>query len=196
MTASSPREAEIRTPPLSLTERVTEAGRLPDLPPLSFCPRSSSPARQLTFLRQGLLSNIYLPVGDRPMPLLRWLLQVRTAAAARWRERAGPTPGEGPLSGVGGGPGGGWAPGPPSSSCPWGLLDWSSLRLEEGGRLAMMESGRCRPWPVASRRDPPERVPCGVLPLCDSHSPGALIVCRLFRSQVWALVPQAAALPV
>lgn len=71
---------------------------------------------------------------------------------------------------------------------PVGLLGWSSLRLEEGGRL-VMESGRGRHRPVASRRDPPARVPCTVLPLCDSRSTGAPIVCRLFsRLLVWALV--------
>lgn len=64
VTASSPGKA--RTPPLSLAERVTE--EVASLTPRSVPAPGSSPARQLTFLRQGLLSSVYLPVGDRPMP--------------------------------------------------------------------------------------------------------------------------------
>lgn len=52
-----------------------------------------------------------------------------------------------------------------------------------------MESGRGRHRPVASRRDPQRVCPYGVLPLCDSRSTGAPIVCRLFsRLLVWALI--------
>ncbi|XP_012582858.1 PREDICTED: protein FAM178B [Condylura cristata] len=37
---------------------------------------SSPPAQQLSFLRRGLLSNLYLHVLDCPLPLLRWLFQL------------------------------------------------------------------------------------------------------------------------
>uniref|UniRef100_A0A8D0Q2V3 Coiled-coil SMC6 And NSE5 INteracting (CANIN) domain-containing protein n=1 Tax=Sus scrofa TaxID=9823 RepID=A0A8D0Q2V3_PIG len=39
---------------------------------------SSPPAQQLSFLRSGLLSGLYLHVGDRPEALLRWLFQLLT----------------------------------------------------------------------------------------------------------------------
>nr|XP_059882333.1 protein FAM178B-like [Delphinus delphis] len=39
---------------------------------------SSPPAQQLSFLRSGLLSSLYLPSGLRPVPLLRWLFQLLT----------------------------------------------------------------------------------------------------------------------
>ena len=43
------------------------------------CPYSSPLAQQLSFLRSGLLSNLYLqaPAPTCPIPLLQWLFQVR-----------------------------------------------------------------------------------------------------------------------
>ncbi|XP_036024218.1 protein FAM178B isoform X2 [Onychomys torridus] len=38
----------------------------------------SSPAQQLSFLHQGLLSNLYLHASDYPRPLLQWLFQLLT----------------------------------------------------------------------------------------------------------------------
>ncbi|XP_069436686.1 protein FAM178B isoform X1 [Ovis canadensis] len=57
---------------------ILDSSQLKPRSPLEKLFLSSSPARQLSFLRQGLLSSVYLPVGDRPMPLLRWLLQLLT----------------------------------------------------------------------------------------------------------------------
>ncbi|XP_070330588.1 protein FAM178B isoform X2 [Odocoileus virginianus] len=57
---------------------LLDSSQLKPRSPLEKLFLSSSPARQLTFLRQGLLNSIYLPVGDRPKPLLRWLLQLLT----------------------------------------------------------------------------------------------------------------------
>ncbi|XP_043323766.1 protein FAM178B isoform X2 [Cervus canadensis] len=57
---------------------LLDSSQLKPRSPLEKLFLSSSPARQLTFLRQGLLSSIYLPTGDHPMPLLRWLLQLLT----------------------------------------------------------------------------------------------------------------------
>uniref|UniRef100_A0A8C6CPS5 Coiled-coil SMC6 And NSE5 INteracting (CANIN) domain-containing protein n=1 Tax=Moschus moschiferus TaxID=68415 RepID=A0A8C6CPS5_MOSMO len=57
---------------------ILDSSQLKPRSPLEKLFLSSSPARQLTFLRQGLLSSVYLPAGDRPMPLLRWLLQLLT----------------------------------------------------------------------------------------------------------------------
>ncbi|KAB0357397.1 hypothetical protein FD754_001553, partial [Muntiacus muntjak] len=54
---------------------LLDSSQLKPRSPLEKLFLSSSPARQLTFLRQGLLSSIYLPEGDHPMPLLRWLFQ-------------------------------------------------------------------------------------------------------------------------
>ncbi|KAF5926177.1 hypothetical protein HPG69_011303 [Diceros bicornis minor] len=39
---------------------------------------SSPPAQQLSFLRSGLLSNLYLHIRDCPVPLLQWLFQLLT----------------------------------------------------------------------------------------------------------------------
>ncbi|XP_073906300.1 protein FAM178B isoform X1 [Castor canadensis] len=39
---------------------------------------SSSPAKQLSFLRSGLLSNLYLHTSDSLVPLLQWLFQLLT----------------------------------------------------------------------------------------------------------------------
>uniref|UniRef100_F7I216 Family with sequence similarity 178 member B n=3 Tax=Callithrix jacchus TaxID=9483 RepID=F7I216_CALJA len=39
---------------------------------------SSSPAQQLSFLRSGLLSTLYLHMPDCPVPLLQWLFQLLT----------------------------------------------------------------------------------------------------------------------
>ncbi|XP_023396888.2 protein FAM178B [Loxodonta africana] len=39
---------------------------------------SSPPAQQLSFLRRGLLSNLYLHRPDCPVPLLQWLFQLLT----------------------------------------------------------------------------------------------------------------------
>ncbi|XP_007535786.2 protein FAM178B [Erinaceus europaeus] len=39
---------------------------------------SSPPAQQLSFLRSGLLSNLYLDTPDCPVPLLQWLFQLLT----------------------------------------------------------------------------------------------------------------------
>lgn len=47
---------------------------------------SSPPFQQLSFLHSGLLSNLYLHRSDCPVPLLRWLFQVRAKPTARWRE--------------------------------------------------------------------------------------------------------------
>ncbi|XP_065784942.1 protein FAM178B [Muntiacus reevesi] len=57
---------------------LLDSSQLKPRSPLEKLFLSSSPARQLTFLRQGLLSSIYLPEGDHPMPLLRWLFQLLT----------------------------------------------------------------------------------------------------------------------
>ncbi|XP_055257207.1 protein FAM178B [Moschus berezovskii] len=57
---------------------ILDSSQLKPRSPLEKLFLSSSPARQLTFLRQGLLSSVYLPAGDRPMPLLQWLLQLLT----------------------------------------------------------------------------------------------------------------------
>lgn len=48
-------------------------------PNLALCSCSSPPAQQLSFLRSGLLSNLYLHALACPRPLLQWLFQVRTA---------------------------------------------------------------------------------------------------------------------
>lgn len=49
-------------------------------PPLTslLCLRSCPLAQQLSFLRSGLLSNLYLHTPDCPVPLLQWLFQVRS----------------------------------------------------------------------------------------------------------------------
>ncbi|XP_072807486.1 protein FAM178B isoform X2 [Vicugna pacos] len=39
---------------------------------------SSPPAQQLSFLRSGILSSLYLHAGECPVPLLRWLFQLLT----------------------------------------------------------------------------------------------------------------------
>lgn len=46
-------------------------------PDLTLCPHSSPVAQQLSFLHNGLLSNLYLHTSDCPVPLLQWLFQVR-----------------------------------------------------------------------------------------------------------------------
>ncbi|XP_044781528.1 protein FAM178B isoform X2 [Bubalus bubalis] len=57
---------------------ILDTSQLKPRNPLEKLFLSSSPARQLTFLHQGVLSSVYLPVGDRPISLLQWLLQLLT----------------------------------------------------------------------------------------------------------------------